>query len=103
MSGDGRPEASGAVAWDPHDVVVGTVGKPVPATRVKISPAGEVLLRGPAVFTGYLGGTARRWFDRDGWFRTGDIGQFDGRGNLRILGRRPVGLAAGAGRPPVAG
>ncbi|HEY1970043.1 MAG TPA: AMP-binding protein [Pseudonocardia sp.] len=99
----GRPEASGAVTWDPHDVVVGTVGKPLPVTRVKISPAGEVLLRGPAVFSDYLGGPARSAFDPDGWFRTGDIGQFDGRGNLRILGRRNASGATRAECPSVAG
>jgi malonyl-CoA/methylmalonyl-CoA synthetase len=67
----------------------GTVGLPLPGVTLRLSSEGEVLVRGPSVFTGYWGdpdATAAA-FDPEGWFRTGDLARFDERGYLRIEGR----------------
>ena len=67
----------------------GTVGFPLPGVELRLSETGEVHLRGPNVFGGYWGrpeATAAA-FTEDGWFRTGDIGEHDGDGYLRLVGR----------------
>lgn len=67
----------------------GTVGKPVTANELKFSPEGEILVKGPGVFEGYMagGGEDGRSFDADGYLRTGDIGHFDNDGFLVLTGR----------------
>lgn len=85
----GQTETSGMGAWDPRDIVQGTVGTPTPGVHVRISPDGEIQQRGPQVFSGYYGApqkTAQAFTD-DGWFRTGDLGEIDERGNLVVWGR----------------
>jgi malonyl-CoA/methylmalonyl-CoA synthetase len=71
----------------------GSVGLPLPGVSVRLSEGGEaegeVLVRGPGVFSGYGVEAGRRdtaAFD-DGWFRTGDLGRFDGDGYLHLVGR----------------
>ena len=67
----------------------GTVGMPLPGVEVRIAGDGVIEVRGPNVFTGYWKRPelAATEFTADGWFRTGDIGEFDADGYLSIIGR----------------
>ncbi|TQJ87944.1 long-chain fatty acid--CoA ligase [Streptomyces sp. SLBN-31] len=81
--------ASGVTLNLPTAQRVGSVGRPLPGCAVRIGPAGEVLVKGPNVFGGYLHdeeATAEA-FDEDGWFRTGDVGELDD-GYLTVTGRK---------------
>lgn len=67
----------------------GTVGRPIFGTSVRISEEGEIQVKGPGVTGGYLDDeeATREAFTEDGWFRTGDMGEFDAEGHLRVTGR----------------
>lgn len=89
----GLSEASGIVTMcrrgDPADVIATTSGRPIPDTEVRLSTAGEVLVRGHNVMSGYFEdetATAEA-VDADGWLHTGDVGVLDEAGNLRITDR----------------
>ena len=84
----GRAETGGALCVDlPGDSGRGTAGRALPGSEVRISDDGEILARGPGMMQGYQGRrleTAEA-FDQ-GWLRTGDAGNLDGSGRLRVLG-----------------
>ena len=72
----------------PFETKKGTVGKAISGVEIRISPEGEVLLRGENVTPGYYGQTDAGILDAEGWLHTGDIGELDADKRLRILGRR---------------
>jgi O-succinylbenzoic acid--CoA ligase len=66
-----------------------TAGRVLPHREVSISEGGEILVRGETLFAGYVGGEKiERPLDADGWFPTGDLGELNEGGYLRVLGRR---------------
>jgi long-chain acyl-CoA synthetase len=87
----GMTETAGVLCMNRvDDFRFGTVGRPFPGTEIRIDPdTGEVLARGPQVFSGYLDLPEENVlaFDPDGWFHTGDVGELDDVGRLTITDR----------------
>jgi long-chain acyl-CoA synthetase len=90
LEGWGMTETStAATISSPEDFKVGTIGKPFPGCEVKIAGDGEILVKGPNVFQGYYKNEeATRETIVDGWLHTGDIGEIDSEGFIKITGRK---------------
>ncbi|WP_405880414.1 AMP-dependent synthetase/ligase [Streptomyces sp. NBC_01384] len=99
--GYGLTEATGAATVTPPlKPRLGTVGWPIPGTRVRIAGDGEILLGGEQIFRGYWDPHAGGVVDAapDGWFATGDIGELDDGGYLTITGRKKEILITAGGK-----
>jgi len=88
--GYGQTESTGVSHCNrPEKIRIGTVGQIMPGMECRIAEDGEILLRGPAVFCGYLhNDEATADTIKDGWLHTGDIGTEDSEGFLSITGRK---------------
>jgi long-chain acyl-CoA synthetase len=79
---------------------VGSVGKPIPGTTIKIADDGEVLIKGPIVMKGYWQNDAANTevFTKDNYFRSGDLGKLDDEGYLYITGRKKELIVTAGGK-----
>lgn len=86
----GMSENTGPMSFEMHKVKPGYVGRALPGTELKIFPDGEVCCRGGHVFVGYLNEPEKtaEAIDEEGWLHSGDIGEIDEDGYLRIIDRK---------------
>lgn len=101
LEGYGLTETSAAVTVNtPDHHRIGSVGKPLPGTEVRVASSGELLVRGPQVFAGYWNDNVATaaCLDTEGWFATGDLGEIDDDGFVRIVGRRKEILVTAGGK-----
>ncbi len=86
----GMSESSGPMTWTASRVKAGTVGPAIPGSTVALAEDGEVIFRGGNVFGGYLNAPEKtaEAIDDDGWLHSGDIGEIDEDGYLRIVDRK---------------
>ncbi len=97
----GMSELSSVATLVPRDAVrLGTVGPPIPGVEVRLADDGEVLVRGGTVMAGYRNQPQKTadTIDSDGWLHTGDIGEFDDHGYLKIIDRKKELIINAAGK-----
>jgi len=91
LEGYGLTETSAATTLNrPHSVGIGTVGEIFNGMEIKLDTDGEILIKGPGVMKGYhnLPEETAKCFTSEGWFRTGDIGEIDELGRVKITDRK---------------
>jgi len=86
----GLSESCGPLTWSAHRVKPGRTGVAIPGCEVRLAGDGEILARGGNIFSGYLDDPERtaEALDDQGWLHTGDIGEFDDEGYLRVIDRK---------------
>jgi len=101
MEGYGATETTAPASVNrPGRIKIGTVGAPYPGMSLAVAEDGEVLIKGPSLFRGYHNNAeaTAEAIDAEGWLRTGDLGELDADGYLRISGRKKEILVTAGGK-----
>ncbi len=101
LEGYGLTETTAGATLNLSDHLrIGSVGRPIPGTSIRIDDDGEVLIKGPIVMRGYWQNDAANAevFTEDGWFKTGDLGRLDEEGFLFIVGRKKELIVTSGGK-----